>query len=165
MKWTLVMALLALAGCSKKSGRELPDARLPFIGQGGLVTTKQYELSSFRGKVMVLDVWATWCPPCRDALPLIEKKLANLAGEVELVSVCIDGHEKPTEARQMIRELAPTTLLLADDGSYAQKLGVTDIPHVFVVDREGVVVGDQSYQGTQRLERFLDETVSAARRR
>lgn len=155
-----------LVACSKgPSGKRLPDARLPFIGEGGLVTSKHVELSSFRGKVMVVDLWATWCPPCREALPLVEQELAALGGEVASVSICTDGHDEPTLAREMVRELAPDTLLLADDGAYLETMKVTNIPYFIVVDRDGMIVAEHTYRGADAAKKFLAEAVAAARER
>jgi len=160
------LLLVAVAACSSEpSGKPLPDARLPAIGMGGLVTNKFHDLSSFRGKVMVIDLWATWCPPCRVALPLVEQEVAPLKDEVVSVSICTDGREQPTRAREMVQELAPTTLLLADTGAYADAVKVTEIPAFIVVDREGRIVGEHSFKGEAEARAFLGKALAAARER
>jgi thiol-disulfide isomerase/thioredoxin len=172
MRWAVVICTLA-AACSREpeppaapARDPLPDAALHMISDRGMVAADAQRLSSFRGKPVVLDVWATWCPPCREVLPLVEEEVGRLGdGEVELVSVCMDGIDKPAAARDMLRELAPRTALFADDGTYAEALGVTEIPHVVVVDRKGGIVGQLPYGGTDKLRAFLATAVPAARAR
>jgi thiol-disulfide isomerase/thioredoxin len=167
MRWAALVAVLAMSACSSKpSGPKMPDATLPFIGEGGTVTTKTFKMSSFRGKVLVLDVSATWCKPCRDTLPILQRVVAEAGDGVTLVSIFMDGHEQPTRARELVRELAPLAVLLADDGTYTEKLAVTEIPTLFVVDKDGVVVDKVEYDGTtDKLAGFLKDTIAAARAR
>ncbi|HUS68205.1 MAG TPA: TlpA disulfide reductase family protein [Kofleriaceae bacterium] len=174
MRRTAGICILVAAACSSRpaekppAGKPLPDLALQPIGAGGAIPgidTPGTRLTSFQGKVTVIDVWATWCPPCREVLPLVEAEVARAGGEVALVSVCTDGYDEPARARAMASELSPRSLLLADDNSFVEAMGVQEIPHVIVVDRHGRIVGEQPYAGTEVLRTFLAATLAAARAR
>ena len=169
-----ICILVAAAACSARpaekppTGKPLPDLALQPIGPGGAIPGIEASgtaLSSFQGKVTVIDVWATWCPPCRDVLPLVEQEVARAGGDVALVSICTDGYDEPSKARAMASELSPRSLLLADDNSFVETMGVKEIPHVIVVDRHGRIVGEQPYAGTDVLRTFLATALAAARAR
>jgi thiol-disulfide isomerase/thioredoxin len=158
--------LLAVVACSSPPAeKRLRDASLRQIGDEGLLRSEAVALSSFRGRVMVLDLWATYCAPCRTVLPAVEEEVERLGGDVALVSVCTDGYTKAAEARALVRELSPRTVLLADDGSYTDAIGVSEIPHLIVVDRAGHIVGEHTFSGADELRAFLTATVTAAQSR
>ena len=147
-------------------GKHAPAFALPRIDGTGEVTSEVESLEGLRGKVVIIDFWATWCAPCRQSMPVLERALADAGGEVALLSVCTDGHDRPGEARRLVDELAPGGLLVADHGDVADRYGVSTIPHVVVVDPAGVVVGVESrVQNAAALQRFLAESIARARGR
>ena len=118
------------------SGKRLPApaARLPMLG--GPVD-RNTTLDAYRGKVVVLNLWASWCGPCKDELPLLEathKKLASDGGVVVGINTkdLIDG------GLGAVREYGLTFPSLRDgDGAYARALEHTGVPETFVLDRQG----------------------------
>jgi len=146
------------------SGADAPEFALPRIGARGVVGSDRLALSSLRGKAVIVDFWETWCYPCREAMPVLDKIAADYpGGEVALVSVCSDGTRRPVEARRLVDRLAPHAQLVADGGEVADLYGVGTIPHMVVIGRDGSVVHvHRRFTGAESLEHDLREAVAAA---
>ncbi len=146
------------------TGAEAPDFSLPRIGPRGRLGPEALSLSSLRGQVVIIDFWETWCRPCRDAMPAIDRVAARHREDgVAFVSVCSDGTRQPAEARRLVDALAPRASLLADGGAIADRYGVGTIPHMVVVGRDGKVVHvHRRFTGAANLERDLGAAVEDA---
>jgi thiol-disulfide isomerase/thioredoxin len=100
-------------------------------------------LDSFKGKVVVLNFWATWCPPCIAEMPALDKLQSELGGKdftVIAISTDRDGIKKsaPFYRRAGIKNLA---LYNDKRGSLLDAFGAKNLPITLVLDREGRVVG------------------------
>ncbi|HTE52408.1 MAG TPA: redoxin family protein [Kofleriaceae bacterium] len=146
------------------AGGAAPAIDLPRIGDDGRVGPDRVSLASLRGRVVVVDFWETWCRPCRESMPVVERVTArHAAGGVALVSVCSDGTERSAEARRLVDDLAPRATLLADDGAVADRYGVATIPHLVVIARDGSIASvHRRYAGAASLERDLDAAIQEA---
>jgi thiol-disulfide isomerase/thioredoxin len=138
---------------------ELARARMapPFS-----VTTmdgKQISMDDLQGKVVLLDFWATWCGPCREALPHIRNVSKKFAGEpLVILSVSLDSDEQ--KWKKFVAENEMTWPQYRDGGftgSVAKLFAVTAIPHTFTIDADGVLqeehIGDASIEG--KLKKLL----------
>lgn len=100
---------------------------------------KTVRLSDFRGKIVVLDFWATWCPPCRREIPGFVALQAKYASKgVEVVGVSLDQDWKPV-VPFVAQFKINYTIVLGDQALTQQYGGFTGIPTTFVIDREGVI--------------------------
>jgi cytochrome c biogenesis protein CcmG/thiol:disulfide interchange protein DsbE len=127
------------------------DAALPRLGGGGTAS-----LADYKGKVVLVNVWASWCEPCRDELPLIEKAHKRLRSRGGTV-LGIDVKENSGAALKAVDEFGLTFPNLRDrDGSFVRKWGQTGYPENFVIDRQGRVAAVRRYPVTQE---WLDETL------
>ena len=102
---------------------------------------KTVKLSDFKGKVRIVDFWATWCPPCRGEIPhfvALQKKYQKKGLEVIGLSVDRDG---PEVVNKFAKEQGINyTSLMADDTVMSAYGGIRGIPTTFVIDREGNIV-------------------------
>lgn len=139
----LLLCLLAV-GCATAPaprarpqgvGEPIPDLVLqPLSGEG------EIRLRSLRGKVVLLDLWASWCAPCKDEMPILDDLAARLRPEgIEFVAVSIDEDRAAAEA--FLRTRARWNLTLAHDpeGRVPDLLQPPKMPTSYVIDAEGVV--------------------------
>ncbi len=97
-------------------------------------------LADLRGKVVMVDFWASWCPPCRIEAPVLAKVYREYAGQpVEFVGV--DIWDARQDARQFISKYGVSYPSGVDaEGTIAINYGVRGIPEKFFIDREGILV-------------------------
>jgi thiol-disulfide isomerase/thioredoxin len=113
-------------------GTPSPQLALPVIEANGALGAKR---SLAPGKVTVIEFWATWCGPCREALPKLER-IARERPDIDVITINLDDAEA---ARRMFDQAGLTMPLLMDDGEVSQRYTVTSIPHTVVIDRAGTV--------------------------
>jgi len=134
---------------------------------------QQISMDDLQGKVVLLDFWATWCAPCREALPHIQKVAKKFQGEPLLIlSVSLDSEEQKWKDFIVKNEM---TWPQYRDGSFAgpiaRMFGVNAIPHTFTIDADGVLqdehIGDASIEGKLKKliahARELQSTESTAK--
>jgi cytochrome c biogenesis protein CcmG/thiol:disulfide interchange protein DsbE len=115
-----------------------PGLRLPSLMSGRI-----YTLRAFRGQVVILNVWASWCEPCAAEAPTLERwyrRISALGGSV----VGIDTFDATPDAISFIRRLHLGYRMLRDPGGQVRhRFGVTGFPESFVIDRDGRVAALQ----------------------
>ena len=97
-------------------------------------------LSSLRGKVVLIDFWATWCAPCRQTMPMLERLYRKRRADgLEVMSIDTEGMAAAGRALAFARGLDPpvTFPLYADDGHAAFAYRVGPIPHLALIDKQG----------------------------
>jgi len=104
------------------------------------------KLSSLRGKVVILDFWATWCPPCRKGIPdLIDIKKRYGSKGVEIVGISVDTDTKDEVIPFMKEKGINYPVVYGNQTVYMQYGGIRAIPTSFIIDKEGKIVA--SYEG------------------
>jgi len=121
-------------GQSGMVGQKAPDFTLQQL-DGDKV-----KLSEHKGEnVVVLDFWATWCPPCQKALPIVEKLTKKFEGK-GVVIYAVDQREEAKKVRDFLKEKdLDLNVLLDTEGSVGQKFGVRSIPTTVVIGLNGAV--------------------------
>lgn len=118
--------------------RTLPNVRFA-DGEGKTVT-----LQDFRGKVVLLNVWATWCPPCRKEMPSLDRLQQQLGGRgFEVVALSVDRGGTPAAIQTFYRETDVRSLAVYIDASAqaSGQLGVVGIPTTLLIDGAGREIG------------------------
>ena len=102
---------------------------------------KMVRLSDFKGKVVLLNIWATWCLPCVEEMPSIEKLHQELKDEdFKILAVSIDESGARTVAPFMKKHKLNFTALLDNKGAINSLYRTTGVPESFIIDQEGFVV-------------------------
>jgi peroxiredoxin len=116
-------------------GSPAPPFRLERLGGGAPV-----DLDALRGRVVLINFWATWCKPCEDEMPAMERLYRQLAGQgLELLAVSVD--DEPEVVQAFASRLQLTFPILMDpDERVARSYQTFRYPETLLVDREGVVV-------------------------
>lgn len=136
------------------NGQPAPDFSLQSL------ESKTIDLSEMRGKVVVLDFWATWCPPCRKSLPHLQKISADGALKQKgLRVISVNVKEAKDKVQDFLKQNTyDFAVALDSDGATTEKYLVQGIPTTVIVDRAGVIqrvfvgFGDQS-------EGMLDDAI------
>lgn len=153
---------IALPGTPPAAGIKLPaDFEVTAIDRGS------FKLSDYRGKVLVIDFWATWCPPCRKEVPqLVRLAAANQNRGLEVIGLHIDdrGRSTPDAIRSFIVQYGINyNVGLATDEMFVSYLGSEDdsIPQTLVFGRDGRAVAHFSGYAESSAKQ-LDEAVNRA---
>jgi cytochrome c biogenesis protein CcmG, thiol:disulfide interchange protein DsbE len=98
-------------------------------------------LKELRGTPLVLNLWASWCPPCRDETPLLEREWRR-SGLLGVMFVGVDTQDVRAEGRAFLREFGVSYLNVRDPGkTTSRRYGATGLPETFFITRDGKVVG------------------------
>lgn len=132
----LTCLVLAQPGCKSAprgmhQGEMVPDFVLPMLDG------KVQKLSNYRGKVVLVNLWATWCPPCIEELPLLGR-LQQEFGPRGLVVLGLAADDDPEAVRTFVKQNPVKFDVFLDvGGEVGTRYGITGYPETFVVDREG----------------------------
>jgi cytochrome c biogenesis protein CcmG/thiol:disulfide interchange protein DsbE len=128
-----------------------PDASLPLLVGDG-----EHSLADYRGKVVVVNFWASWCPPCVDELPLLERTQRRIRRR-DATILGVNYKDIPEDALGFVRRFDLSYPSLRDrDGEYAERYGARAFPETFVVDRLGRIAAVRRGPVDQR---WLDQTL------
>ncbi len=116
-----------------------PGLTLPALGG----EERKISLSDYRGRVVVLNFWASWCKPCKDESPLLERWHRRISKQDGTV-LGVDMLDVTDDAQAFIDEYKLTYPMLKDkDGRGLETFGVVQYPETFVIDRQGRIAGAQ----------------------
>lgn len=121
-------------------------------GRGGTLT-----MADFKGKVVVLNIWATWCLPCREEMPSLDNLQATLGGEeFQVVALSIDKTGR-RQIEYFFEEfgLNNLTIYWDEEQKLYDELGIIAIPTSLIIDREGLEIGRMIGPATWDSEKML----------
>ncbi len=140
---------LVLAGCGSSPGATHADeatqgsaigSPVPDLHLSALHGGPALNLSELHGKVFLLDVWASWCAPCKEELPMLDDMAGRLRSKgIEIVAVSIDDNKQDAEAFLQSRPSWSIRLAHDPEGQVPGKLQPPKMPSSYLVDREGII--------------------------
>ncbi len=140
----MVLGLAALGAAAEPpqtltpvvDSKATPDMALKILDGGSL------KLSDLRGKVVVVNFWATWCPPCRQEMPSLERLKGLMKGEpLEIVAINAGEDEDEISGFRQAIKPALTFRIALDPSAEAMKaFAVAGLPSTYVIDRKGQIV-------------------------
>ena len=128
-----------------------PQAVLPRLGRDGSAS-----VADFKGQVVVLNFWASWCGPCKEELPLLERTQKRIAPERATV-LGVNYKDLTDSALEAVEKYGVSFPSVRDrDGEYAEKYASRAFPETFVIDRKGRIAARRRGPVDQE---WLDETL------
>ena len=154
LSWTMARMLivaacvLALASPSLGAGKPAPGFTLKDVLQG-----KEYSLSQFKGKVVVINFFTFFCGPCRDEMPDLNKINNELKGKgLQTLGIALSSN--PTQIRFLVKQLGLEYPVLIGNDKVSDAYGsIAVVPTTVIIDKEGNVA--QRIEGTRKKEVFL----------
>ena len=137
----------------------LPAPDFTFPGLDG----KMVRLADYRGKVVLVNIWATWCKPCVDEMPSMEKLYHKFKGKnFEILAVSIDEPGLKVVAPFMKKLNLTFPALIDSEGAVKAFYGITGVPESFIIDQQGIlikkIVGPVNWD-TPNIFRFFSELI------
>lgn len=141
---------------------------MPVFAQPGLGHGKMLRSDYFRGKVLYLDFWASWCGPCRVSLPAMNELYREFNDQgFEVVAVNVD--KDAADASRFLKQHPVNYYVVTDDGSLPKRFGVKGMPTAYLIDRSGKIrrvhegfrPGDEQ-RLRQQIRHLLNEPSGAA---
>jgi cytochrome c biogenesis protein CcmG/thiol:disulfide interchange protein DsbE len=156
-QWTLIAGVVTTAvfgvALAIKLRPELTlleiGSRAPEFQSTDLRTNRPATIADYRGKVVLLNIWATWCPPCREEMPSMERLHKKMAGtDFRIAAVSVDGdafyaaeQRGPGDILAFTDQLGLTFDILHDQsGAIRRAYDIFGVPESFLIDRDGVIV-------------------------
>jgi len=103
------------------------------------VTGQVFDVSQMRGKKIILNVWATWCAPCKDELPNLQV-FSDLQDPAKVVVLTLNVKEPPSRALRFMQSQQISLPLISDPkGEWTQKLGIKVFPSTLLIDSQGQI--------------------------
>lgn len=148
-QWALAASVILVLGAGLAFAMRLrpelvlvePGSGAPQYAARNIATDTTVSVRSYRGKVILLNIWATWCPPCRIEMPSMEALQQKFAGtDFRVVAVSVDKDDEKV-VEDFVREHGFTFDVLHDPTAGIQQVyQTTGVPESFVIDRDGVIV-------------------------
>ncbi|MFY9488448.1 MAG: TlpA disulfide reductase family protein [Solirubrobacterales bacterium] len=159
-----LLALLIYGVVEKNGGGRLDDAvaegrreLAPVREVRKLGSNQLTSIAEHRGKVVVLNFWASWCEPCKEEAPAIERAYQKYKDDGMIV-IGADVDDLTKDAQQFVREFKITYPIIRYGSAHAtDDFGATRFPETFVIDRKGRVVALQRYQVDDK---WLDAAIA-----
>ena len=140
--FVVLLAVGAAFGQAADDGKEVPV--FPNLAFTQLDGSRQLDLESFRGRPVLMTFWASWCGPCREELPELQKLSGELADEgFALITINMD--QSPAQGARFLQRYEIDIPVYRMDPRTLQALGVNSLPTNLLLDREGRPV--QIYRG------------------
>lgn len=136
-----VMVFCAAPACDSESGMAAVGRPAPAYSTVS-IDGDSVSLASQRGQVVLLNVWATWCHPCRDEMPVLQDLHEKYGGQgLNLVGVSVDARGEQAKVRDFVRRFGLTYPIWLDpDEGVAHTFLAVGVPATFLIGRDGTLL-------------------------
>ncbi len=135
----LVLSVTALSGIATtatalETGSTAPSCVMKNFADGAPV-----ELAAYKGKVVYLDFWASWCGPCLQSMPFMDEMQAQLGSQgLQILALNLD--EEPADAKAFLeKQPVKLKIVTTQDDSCPTQYGISAMPSSFLIDRKGII--------------------------
>jgi len=171
--FTLLAAALVVAnGCKKEDKAAKPEAKAVAGAVEGAAAPdftvkdlagQEVKLSALKGKVVLVNFWATWCPPCKEEIPSMIKLNQSMSGkQFQMMAISIDEGGKEAVESYFKQSKLTLPAFLDTENEVARSYGTTGVPETFIVDKAGIiqkkVVGGMDWSSPEVVA-YLDELL------
>lgn len=120
------------------------------------VKGKTVKLSDFKGKIVIVDFWATWCPPCRKGIPDLVSIQKKFKKDVVVIGISLDAEKTIKDVPEFVKNYKINyPILYGDEKVVVDYGGIQSIPTTFVIDRKGNVV--DSHVGLVEKDTYINK--------
>ena len=116
-------------------GHEIPA--IPATDRAG----HPVQLADLRGRVVIVNLWASWCPPCRKEMPSLERLAAHYPNDLTVLAISNDDDGWPAIDRFWGQRFPHLRVALASEPDLVERLGALGLPYSLIVDRDGHEIG------------------------
>ncbi len=154
MAASIALVSLCCTQSGARVGLEAPPLSLPRLGGGNV------KLDGLKGKVVVVNFWATWCEPCREEMPSFEKLYRKMEGKpFELLAVSVDDDKE--KVSKMVKEMNLSYPILLDPGGGAARMwGTAMFPETYIIGPDGLVkdkiLGGREWTGEEMTSKLAE---------
>jgi thiol-disulfide isomerase/thioredoxin len=139
---------------AERVGRAAPPFQLPSI------TRQSVDLATYRGKVVMLDFWATWCGPCIAAMPKVQALQSRYKKQgVTVLGILVDASNNAARAQGILDRQQVSYLNLLDNSKVKKLYQVSSYPRYIIINKKGTVTFDGAADASQ-----LEQAIQAALR-
>jgi thiol-disulfide isomerase/thioredoxin len=156
LRWAtaLILCVSLSIPVEAASGRQAPDFRLPGV-------KSEIKLSAYRGKVVYIDFWASWCGPCRKSFPWMNELQEKYGNRVKIIAVNLD--QDRSEAEKFLEQNPPKFSVAFDPaGRTAESYKVKAMPSSYLIDPNGSIVSSHAgfrSQDKEELEKMIGQMI------
>jgi thiol-disulfide isomerase/thioredoxin len=167
MKWVAVLAAVIAIGCTDESAPRVAIGEPAPRYAATTLDGDSASTSSLEGKVVLLNIWATWCAPCRAEIPYLQSLYERHRGNgFEIVGVSVDARGQDAAIREFAKEYRMTYPIWRDPDERVQSLYLAlGVPSSYLIDRTGVLrwrrIGT-IHEGDTTLTRALADALAAS---
>lgn len=157
-KVKIALVFIMLVMCSFAAHAKVKIGDVPYDELGKTIQGNLVKISDYKGKVVIVSFWATWCNPCMKELPVLGG-IQKAAGQDKIQVISVNYKENKKIFKSIAEALVDNPLMITHDksGFISRKYGVGPIPHMVIIDKNGIVKNIHIGYSEKKLPELIDE--------